>query len=171
MEFSIPTFPSQIWLVARADSKAKPIRPSANVDEDIARSKALMTNRKVFALKKTCLDPDLYNLSATGAQVVCFAGKLNELAPAVIKGEAEMTILDVPDALVALQKWPGKIKVIGPVSRRQEMGVAFPKTSPQLREAFNRFFRQSRKDGSYDRIVKKYYPTAFASFPDFFKEH
>jgi ABC-type amino acid transport substrate-binding protein len=170
MDFSTPTFPSQIWLVARADSKVKPIHPSASVDEDIVRCKALLKNRRVLALKKTCLDPDLYNLSATGAEVVCFSGKLNELAPAVINGEAEMTILDVPDALVALGKWPGKIKVIGPVSRRQEMGVAFPKTSPRLLEAFNRFFRQSRDNGTYHRLVKKYYPTAFASFPDFFKE-
>jgi ABC-type amino acid transport substrate-binding protein len=123
----------------------------------------------VLALRKTCLDPDLYDLYSTGADVICFNGNLNELAPAILNGEAEMTILDVPDALVALEKWAGKIKVIGPISPRQEMAVAFPQTSPQLREAFNKFLVLSRKDGSYQRIVKKYYPTAFASFPDYFK--
>ena len=101
--------------------------------------------------------------------MVCFNGNLNELAPAIINGEAEMTILDVPDALVAMEKWTGKIKVIGPISPRQVMAVAFPQTSIRLREAFNRFLVQSRKDGSYERIVKKYYPTAFASFPEYFK--
>ncbi len=169
VDFSRPTFPSQIWLIARADSKIKPIKPSNHIDRDIAQVKALIKDRKVLALKKTCLDPDLYNLSATGADVVYFTGNLNELAPAIINGEAEMTILDVPDALIALEKWPGKIKIIGPISPRQEMAVAFPKDSNQLRETFNKFLRQCRKDGSYDRIVKKYYPTAFAFFPEFFK--
>ena len=169
VDFSHSTFPSQIWLVARADSKLKPIRPSKDIEQDIAQVKALLKGRKVLALKKTCLDPDLYNLYATGADVSCFNGNLNELAPAIINGEAEMTILDVPDALVALDKWTGKIKVIGPISLRQEMAVAFPQTSIKLREAFNRFLVQSRKDGSYERIVKKYYPTAFASFPEYFK--
>jgi ABC-type amino acid transport substrate-binding protein len=169
VNFSNPTFPSQIWLVARADSKIKPIKPSNHIDRDITKVKALLKDRKVLALKKTCLDPDLYNLSATGAEVVCFTGNLNELAPAIINGEAEMTILDVPDALIALEKWQGKIKIIGPISPRQEMAAAFPKDSPLLQEAFDKFLRQCRKDGSYDRIVKKYYPTAFAFFPEFFK--
>jgi len=169
VEFSQSTFPSQIWLVARSDSKLNPIKPSGAIDRDIEQVKALLKGRKVLALKRTCLDPDLYNLYATGAEVICFNGNLNELAPAIINGEAEMTILDVPDALVALDKWTGKIKVIGPISLRQEMAVAFPQASIKLREAFNRFLVQSRKDGSYERIVKKYYPTAFASFPEYFK--
>jgi len=169
VDFSRPTFPSQIWLVARADSKIKPIKPSKNIGRDIASVKALIKGRKVLALKKTCLDPDLYNLSETGANVVCFAGNLNELAPAIIQGDAEATILDVPDALIALEKWPGQIKIIGPISPRQEMAVAFPKDSPQLQKAFDKFLRQCRKDGSYDIIVRKYFPTAFAFFPEFFK--
>ena len=169
VSFSTPTFPSQIWLVARVDSKVKPIKPSGNIDTDIARTKALMKKKDVMALKKTCLDPDLYHLEATGAKVILFNGSLNELAPAIINGRAEMTILDVPDALVALEKWPGKIKILGPVSHKQEMAVAFPKSSPQLHDAFNSFLKQAQHDGSYARIVKRYYPTASAFFPDFFK--
>jgi len=169
LSFSNPTFPSQIWLVARVDSRVKPIKPSGNIDTDIARTKALMQSKDVMALKKTCLDPDLYHLDATGAKVILFDGKLNELAPAIINGKAEMTILDVPDALVALDKWPGKIKILGPVSRKQEMAVAFPKNAPHLRDAFNEFLKQARKDGSYAKIVKSYYPTASAFFPEFFR--
>ena len=169
VSFSTPTFPSQIWLVARVDSKVKPIKPSGNIDTDIARTKALMKHKDVLSLKNGCLDPDLYNLEATGANVLLFNGSLNEIAPAVINGRAEMTILDVPDALVALEKWPGKIKILGPVSYRQEMAFAFPKTSPELRAAFNSFLKQAQRDGSYRKIVKRYYPTAYAFFPDFFK--
>ena len=169
VDFSTPTFPSQIWLVARADSKVKPIRPSGAIEGDIATVRALIKGKKVLALKKTCLDPDLYKLYETGAEVVLFNGQLNELAPALVNNDAELTILDVPDALIALDKWPGKIKIVGPISGKQEMGVGFPKGTPQLREAYNAFLARLKADGTYDRIVKKYFPTAYFYFPEFFK--
>lgn len=117
ISFSKPTFPSQIWLVARADSPVKPIKPTPNdIKKDIARVREVMKGRTVLALPKTCLDPSLYKLEETGAAITLFTGNLNEIAPAIVNGEAEMTILDVPDALIALEKWPGKIKIIGPIS-------------------------------------------------------
>lgn len=169
VDFSAPTFPSQIWLVARADSKVRPIKPSGSIDADVATIRALLKGKKVLALQKTCLDPDLYRLYDTGAQVVLFRGQLNELAPALVNNEAELTILDVPDALIALDKWPGKLKILGPVSRKQEMGVGFPKGTPQLRAAYDAFLARLRSDGTYDRIVKKYFPTAYFYFPEFFR--
>lgn len=167
--FSVPVFPSQIWLVALAESKVRPIKPTGAVDRDISGTRALMKGKSVLALEKTCLDPSLYKLSETGAKVIRFKGKLNELAPALLKKEAEMTILDFPDALIALEKWPGRFKVIGPVSRKQMMGVAFSKDSVKLGKAFDEFLDKSRKDGSYLKIVRKYYPSAVRYFPEFFK--
>jgi len=167
--FSAPVFPSQIWLVALAESKVRPIKPTGAVDRDISRTKALMKGRSVLTLEKTCLDPSLYKLSETGAKVIRFRGNLNELAPALLKKEAEMTILDFPDALIALEKWPGRFKIIGPVSDKQMMGVAFSKDSVKLCKAFNEFLSKSRKDGSYLRIVRKYYPSSVRYFPEFFK--
>ena len=169
VDFSVPTFPSQIWLVARADSSMKPIKSAKNLEKDVALTRSLLKGKKVLALPKTCLDPVGNKLNTTGAEVVIFNGNLNELAPALVNNEGELTILDVPDALIGLEKWPGKIKIIGPTSGKQVMGAAFPKESPQLREAFNQFFKKIRKDGAYDRIVKKYYPTAAFYFPEFFK--
>ncbi|MGD0584230.1 MAG: transporter substrate-binding domain-containing protein [Oryzomonas sp.] len=166
--FSEPVFPSQVWLVALAGSKVRPIKPTGAVDQDIARTKALMKGRSVLTLEKTCLDPSLYKLSESGANVICFKGKLNELAPALLKKEAEMTILDFPDALIALEKWPGRFKVIGPISHKQLMGVAFSKDAVGLCRAFNQFLGKSRKDGSYLKIVKKYYPSSVRYFPEFF---
>ena len=32
VDYSVPTFPSQIWLVARADSAFKPIKGNADLD-------------------------------------------------------------------------------------------------------------------------------------------
>ncbi len=170
VSFSKPTFPSQIWLIARADSKVKPIKPSPNdIKKDIARVREAMKGKKVLALPKTCLDPGLYKLAETGADVILFNGNLNEIAPAVVNGDAEMTILDVPDALIALEKWPGKIKIIGPVSPPQTMAVGFPKSSPQLREAFNEYLGVVMRDRTYAKLIKKYYPTAPYFFPSFFK--
>ncbi len=169
-DFSAPVFPTQVWLIARADSSLKPIKPGGRLDRDINAVKALLRGRQVLGKLNTCLDPCLFHLGKEGAKVLSFEGKLNELAPAVIKGKAELTLLDVPDALIALEKWPGKIKVIGPISPRQEVGCAFAKTSPQLREAFNRFFEGIKQDGTYLALVRKYYPSALRHFPEFFKE-
>ena len=64
------------------------------------------------------------------------------MAPALLNKEAETSLLDVPDAMIAIEKWPGKIKVIGPISKTRQMGCGFAKTSMKLRAAFNRFFEQ-----------------------------
>ncbi len=170
VDYSAPTFPTQVWLVARAESRRKPITPSGDVGQDIVRVRGLLKGGGLLGKINTCLDPALYDLDQTGARVKLFSGGLNELAPAVINGESEMTLLDVPDALIALEKWPGKIKVLGPLSRMQGMGAAFGKGSPHLREAFNRFLGKCRRDGTYISLIKKYYPAVFNYYPDFFAE-
>jgi len=169
VDYSAPTFPNQVWLVARSDSPLRPIKPSGDLAKDIAAVKALIRDKSLLCKTNTCLDPSLYNLDATGARVMLFKGSLNELAPAVLNKEAEATLLDVPDALVALQKWPGKIKVIGPVSGVQDMAVAFRKNSPKLRAAFDRFLETIRKNGTLRNIAQKYYPFVMDYYADFFK--
>jgi ABC-type amino acid transport substrate-binding protein len=168
LNYSIPTFPTQVWLVARSDSSMKPIKPSGDIKKDILQVKKYLKGRTVLGKLNTCLDPSIYQLEKTGANIKLFDGKLTELAPAIITDEAEATILDVPDALIALEKWPGKIKVIGPISAPQKMGVAFPKDAPKLQSAFDRFFREMWNNGSYFKLVKKYYPTVFTYYPKFF---
>lgn len=81
-----------------------------------------------------------------------------------------MTILDIPDALIALQTLAGDIKIIGPITPNQIMGVGFRKDSPLLRKAFDQFFQDCVKTGVYRRLVEKYYPTVFLYLGDFFEE-
>jgi len=169
IDFSTPTFPTQVWLVARADSPMQPIHPTNDILQDIVHVKQLLRQKGVLGVADTCTDPNLYDLNTVGATSRLFQGTLNELAPAIINGVAEATILDVPDALVALEKWPGKIKVIGPISPKQQMGSGFAKNAPLLRAAFNDFFEMCKADGTYRRLVKKYYPAAFLYFPEFFE--
>ena len=170
VSFSTPTFPNQVWLVARKDSRLRPIQPSGGRDKDIELVKAQLEGISLLGASGTCLDPQLYGLDEAGAQIVKSRGVVNELLPAIMKGEAEATILDACEALLALEKWPGEFKVIGPVSPMQVMGYAFAKSSPELRAAFNRFFDRSRRDGTYRRLVVKYYSLIIDNYPEFFNE-
>ena len=171
VQFSNPTFPTGVWLIARADSPIKPIEPSEDIETDIQRVKNLLAGRTVLTMAGTCLDPRLYDLASTQAEIRFHTASenLNDIAPAIIHGAAEATLLDVPDALVALQAWPGDIKIIGPVSSSQFMGAAVAKSSPDLLTAFNRFFQELRSSGTYDELVKKYYPLVYLYLGDFFK--
>jgi ABC-type amino acid transport substrate-binding protein len=169
--FSAPTFPSQVLLVARADSPVKPIAGSDEIAKDIAETKSLIGKKSLLVMEKTCLDPANYGLQGQGIDLRAYArsSNLNDMVPALINGEAEFTLLDVPDALLDLQKWAGKIKVIGPVSEEQRLAAAFPKSSPRLRDAFDAYLREVRVDGTYDRLVSKYYPGSRRYFPAFFE--
>ena len=171
VDFSTPTFPNQVWLVARADSPVEPIKSTGNMKKDIDAVKKVIAGQSLLGKAGTCLDPSLYSLEKITDKIMLFTGSVNDIAPAVLNGEADLTLLDLPDALVALQKWPGKIKVIGPISEKQDMAVAFSKDSPKLRDAFNNFLRKMKKDGTYNRIVEKYYPYVFDYDPEFFKRN
>jgi ABC-type amino acid transport substrate-binding protein len=172
VRFSRPTFPTGVWLVARSGFPMEPIRGTNDHEVDIAAVKSQLPGVRVLAMLNTCLDPSLYDLDATGAEVILYerSTNLNEMVPAILRDHAETTILDVPDALIALDKWPGQIKVIGPISDTQTMGVAVRKDSPLLLAAFNEFFEQLWTDGTYKEMVRKYYPSVFVYFKDFFED-
>lgn len=169
VDFSSPVFPTQVWLMARADSPVKPIKPTGSLQGDVISTKKLIRGHSILGKARTCLDPSLYGLEHLTDRIRFHSGTLNEIAPALINGDADLVLLDVSDALVAMQKWPGIIKVIGPISEVQEMAVAFRKDSPELKEAFNRFIADCKKNGTYVKIVKKYYPFAFDYHPKFFE--
>lgn len=171
VDFSAPTFPTGVWLIAREDSDLQPIKPSGAIDRDVQAVKALLQGKSVLGLRDSCLDPSLYAVDQVGALIKFFPGNrnLDEMIPAVMAGMAETTMMDVPVALIALEKWPGKIKVIGPLSAPQEMACAFPKSAPNLRRAFDAFFERFKADGNYDSLVRKYYPSVFSYYGGFFK--
>ena len=171
LDFSKPTFPTQVWLLTRADSPLTPIRPSGDIQKDIENTRAKLKGQSVLcSVGGVCLDAAFFNLEEVGAAPVVFRGNLNDFVPAMLVGKASTTLLDAPDALIALDKFAGEIKVIGPMSRVQNMAVAFRKDSPKLRQAFNAFFETIVADGTYRQLVEKYYPLALAHFPGFFKK-
>ena len=170
--FSTPTFPSGVWLIARANVTLEPITPTGDITKDIIAVKAELRGRTILAMKDSCLDAELYKLDTTGAVIkqITPGRDLDEVIPMVVAGMSDATLMDVPVALVALEKLPGNIKVIGPVSAQQDMAYAFDKSSPDLREAFEKFFKRCKADGTYYRLVKKYYPTVFTYYPEFFSQ-
>lgn len=172
VDFSTPTFPTAVWLMARSASVVQPITPSGNLAADIKATKAKLKQGTTFVIDNTCLDPALYDLEGKGYTLKRFTREinLNDIVPAVFKQESEMTLLDVPDIIVALEKWPGQIKVIGPISGEQRMAAAFRKTSPALRQAFNEFLAELQRDGTYMELVRKYYRSAPRYLPEYFRE-
>lgn len=172
IDYSQPTFPSAVWLLARSDSKVKPITPTGNLAQDIKATKEKLTEGNTFVMDNSCLDPKLHDLEGKGYHLLRFSTEmsLNDIVPAVLKKESEMTLLDVPDIIVSMEKWPGQIKVIGPISEEQLMAAGFRKTSPELRKAFDEFLAGIKADGTYMKLVQKYYRSAPRYLPDFFRD-
>ncbi len=168
--YSAPTFPSQVLLMARAESPVRPIAGSDNLDRDIAETKRLIGDKTLLVMERTCLDPANYGLRNASINLRNYtrSTNINEMVPAMLGGEVDYTLLDVPDVILDLQKWAGRIKVIGPISEEQNLAAAFPKSSPKLRDAFNVYLARIKADGSYDKLVQKYYPGIQRYFPEFF---
>ena len=171
VDYSIPTFPSAVWLLARSDSRVRPIAPSGSLAADIKATQAKLGEGSAFVMDNSCLDPKILGIDGKGYRFKRFTAStsLNDIVPALLKNESEMTLLDVPDIIDAMEKWHGQIKVIGPISEEQRMGAAFRKTSPELRQAFNDFFSELQASGTYMTLVQKYFRSAPRYLPNYFK--
>jgi len=67
--FSRSTFPTGVWLIAKADSEIQPISPSGDIQKDIETVKQEMRDHSVLSMKNTCLDSALYGLDQYGADI------------------------------------------------------------------------------------------------------
>jgi ABC-type amino acid transport substrate-binding protein len=168
--YSDPVLPSQVLLVAPAESHLQPIQDRGDLAADVAETRKVIGSQSLLVMEHTCLDPTNYGLVKAGIDLKSYnkSANLNEMVPAMLNKEAELTLLDVPDAILDLRKWAGKIKIIGPISDRQMLATAFPKDAPALRDAFNAYLRDIKASGAYDRLVDKYYPGIRRFFPEFF---
>ena len=168
--YSDPVLPSQVLLVAPAESELQPIKDGADLAADIAETRKVIGSRSVLVMERTCLDPTNYGLVNVGLDLKSYnkSTNLNEMVPAMLNKEAELTLLDVPDAILDLRKWAGRIKILGPISGRQMLATAFSKDAPALRNEFNAYLSDIKTSGVYDRLVDKYYPGIRRFFPEFF---
>ena len=167
IDFSNPIFPTQVWVINKKGSPLTPINPSSNIKTDIKNVRSALKNRSVIGRPKTCLDPKLYNFHKS--TTVFNTMDPTELLSSVLTGKTDTTILDVPHVLEALRNKKDVIQIVGPISTRQYMSTAFSKKSPKLRKEYNNFLNKIKTNGQYYKILKKYYPSVFFYFPDFFK--
>lgn len=165
INFSTPYFPSAVWALASADSDLKPIQPENDPTRDIAKTKKLLSGKQILGIKDTCLDPAAHDLQNC-IPVYKEGLQLNDLPAALIKGEYEITLQDAPDALLALVKNPGKIKVLGPITEPQFMAFGISKDSPEMLNSFNSFLKRLKNDGKLRQLISKYYPHVFDHFPN-----
>ena len=168
--YSDPVVPPQVLLVAQAESDLQPIEDGADLAADIANTRKAIGRRSLLVMERTCLDPTNYGLDNVGIDLKAYnkSANLNEMVPAMLNREAELTLLDVPDAILDLRKWAGRIKILGPISEQQMLATAFPKDAPALRDEFNAYLHDTKVSGVYDRLVDKYYPGIRRFFPEFF---
>ncbi|MCK1604507.1 transporter substrate-binding domain-containing protein [Bradyrhizobium sp. 166] len=168
--YSEPTLPSQVLLVAPAESDLQPIQDGADLAADIVNTRKAIGSKSVLVMERTCLAPSNYGLVNVGIDLKAYnkSANLNEMVPAMLNKEAELTLLDVPDAILDLGKWAGKIKILGPISEQQTLATAFPKDAPALRNEFNAYLSEIKASGFYDRLVDKYYPGIRRFFPEYF---
>lgn len=168
--YSDATFPTQVLLLAPAEAPVKPIAGSQSLAADIDQTKALIGKKSLLVMERTCLDPASYGLKGKGFDLRPYTKNtnINEMVPAMLNRTAEYTLLDVASVTLDMQRWAGRIKIIGPISEQQEMAAAFSPDAPKLRDAFNAYLRQIRADGTYDKLVRKYYPGIQNYFPEFF---
>src|ERR1700738_770073 len=168
--YSEPTLPSQVLLVAPAESDLQPIEDGADLAADIANTRKVIGSKSVLVMERTCLDPTNYGLVNVGIDLKAYnkSANLNEMVPAMLNKEAELTLLDVPDAILDLRKWAGRIKILGPISDRQMLATAFPKDATRFRDDFHAYFAEIKASGVYDRVRDKYYPGIRRFFPEYF---
>ena len=150
----------------------QPIKPGGNRDEDIRRTKALLSNGTTFVMDDSCLDPRLYDIEGKGFKLKRFTGSsnLNDIVPAMVKQESDMTLLDVPDVLIAMEKWSGSIKVLGPISEEQRMAAGFRRPRPSFGRHSMNFSRASSTGRHLHAPGKKYFRAAPRYLPEFFHE-
>ncbi|MCT4628113.1 transporter substrate-binding domain-containing protein [Halodesulfovibrio sp.] len=167
--FSHPTFTAQVWLLAKANADIQPISPTGNIQADIEKTVAKTIGKTVYGIEKICIDVNLFpslRQAAGSAENIPLHTFHQPLS--FVTSEYNIFLMESPSALMALGSWPYTFKIIGPVAKPQNMGVAFAKDSAELRDEFNRFFEQFWKSGEYQKLVNCYFPNSFIYFNKFF---
>jgi len=85
--------------------------------------------------------------------------KADQACLAVVQKKADAVVFDHPflQSYVAKQG-KGTLKGNWKPFTEEPIGAAFRKTSPKLADAFDATLERLRKDGTYDALVKKYFP-------------
>src|SRR5260370_7148147 len=70
--YSDPVLPSQVLLVAPAESELQPIEDGVDLAADIANTRKTIGSRSVLVMERTCLDPTNYGLVNVGLDLTSY---------------------------------------------------------------------------------------------------
>ncbi|MBL8791224.1 MAG: transporter substrate-binding domain-containing protein [Rhizobiales bacterium] len=91
--------------------------------------------------------------------------KIAQAFEALEKGRVEAVVYDSPVLLFhAASSGRGKVRVVGPVFKKENYGIVFPPRSggprkTDLRKKVNEALLRMREDGTYDRIYRRWFTT------------
>ncbi len=89
----------------------------------------------------------------------------DQAVAALIAGDVNCVEIDQPAALGYIATNPGKIETISQEFTSDNLALAFPKSDPQLREAFNAGLKAIRANGTYDQIKNYWFNEWTAGAP------
>jgi ABC-type amino acid transport substrate-binding protein len=140
MDFSEPYFTSGQALLVRKDSTIT--------------GEADLQGKKVGVIKGTTNQQEANKIPGI-RQVVTFDDK-PEMFDELIEGRLDAVITDTPFALYNA-KSTGKTKIAKELTTGDLYGIAVKKGNTKLLQKINSALGEIRKDGTYDRLYKKYF--------------
>ena len=83
--------------------------------------------------------------------------KIDDAYQALEKEEVDAVVFDAPVLLYyAGHEGKGKVKIVGPLFRKENYGIVFPSNSP-YRKSVEKALLQLREDGTYDTLYDKWF--------------
>lgn len=86
---------------------------------------------------------------------------VDEAYPLLTERNADALVFDAPVLLFAANESNGNLKVVGPIFKQEQYGIALP-TDSLLRESINRTLLEIYSDGTYQQIYSKWFGAANA---------
>lgn len=117
-------------------------------------SEADLKGKKVGVIKGTTNQQEAQKIPGI-RQIVKFDGK-PEMFDALIDGKLDAVITDTPFAQYNA-KSTGKTRIAKVLTTGDQYGIAVRKGNSKLLEKINETMSEIRKDGTYDRLYKKYF--------------
>lgn len=81
---------------------------------------------------------------------------------ALIQGDVDVVVIDLPSAIGFMEEYPGQLMVGATLSSDEALGMAFQPGS-ELRPAFNAALVRFKADGSYSELYNKYFGEEIAA--------
>lgn len=113
-----------------------------------------LQGRTVGVLKGSTNQKEAEKIQGIG-KIVQFDGK-PEMFDALVAGQLDAVICDTPFAQFNAKE-TGKTRIAKVLTRGDQYGIAVKKGNSKLLTRINEALAETRKDGTYDRLYKKYF--------------